>query len=73
MPTNKRGSRGKCLIKGKVGGTGKSYTGEYFKKLGYNALFVVGTNQLSQEKECEAITLNKFFSPYGERRRTTNI
>ena len=53
---------GKCLIKGKVGGTGKSYTGEYFKKLGYNALFVVGTNQLSQEKECEAITLNKFFS-----------
>ena len=53
---------GKCLIKGKVGGTGKSYIGEYFKKLGHNALFVVPTNQLSQEKENQAITLNRFFS-----------
>ena len=53
---------GKCLIRGKVGGTGKSYIGEYFQKMGFDVLFVVPTNSLSQEKENEAITLNKFFS-----------
>ena len=53
---------GKCLIRGKVGGTGKSYIGEYFKNMGFDVLLVVPTNSLSQEKENEAITLNKFFS-----------
>ena len=53
---------GKCLIRGKVGGTGKSYIEEYFKKLGFNALFVLPTNSLSQEKENEAVILNKFLA-----------
>ena len=50
------------VIRARFAGSGKSYICEYFKKLGYNVLFVVPTNQLSQEKECDAITLNKFFS-----------
>ena len=50
------------MIRARFAGSGKSYICEYFKKLGYNVLFVVPTNQLSQEKECDAITLNKFFS-----------
>ena len=53
---------GKYLIRGKVGGTGRSYIVEYFKKLGFNTLFVVPTNSLSQEKENEAVTLNKFLA-----------
>ena len=56
---------GKCLIRGTVAGTHKSYMGEQFKNLGYttggglginkvnpyNVLFVVPTNSRSQEKE----------------------
>ena len=53
---------GKCLIRARFAGSGKSYIGEYFQKLGYNVLFVVPTNRLLQEKEVEATTYNKFFS-----------
>ena len=53
---------GKCLIRARFAGGGKSYIGEYFQKLGYNVLFVVPTNRLLQEKEVEATTYNKFFS-----------
>ena len=51
-----------CMIKGDVAGTGKSYIGKYFKKLGYNVLFVVPTNFLGQQCDCESTTANKFFS-----------
>ena len=53
---------GKCLIRVRFAGSGKSYVGEYFQKLGYNVLFVVPTHRLLQEKEVEAKTYNKFFS-----------
>ena len=53
---------GKCLIRARFPGSGKSYIGEYFQKMGYNVLFVVPTNRLLQEKEVEATTYNKFFS-----------
>ena len=53
---------GKCLIRARFAGSGKSYIGEYFQKLGYNVLFVVPTNRLLQEKQVEATTYNKFFS-----------
>ena len=39
---------GKCLIRARFAGSGKSYIGEYFQKLGYNVLFVVPTNRLLQ-------------------------
>ena len=51
-----------CLIRARYAGSGKSYIGEYFQKLGYNVLFVVPTNRLLQEKEVNATTYNKFFS-----------
>ena len=51
-----------CLIRARFAGSGKSYIGEYFQKMGYNVLFVVPTNRLLQEKEVEATTYNKFFS-----------
>ena len=54
--------RNPCLIRARYAGSGKSYTGEYFQKLGYNVLFVVPTNRLLQEKEVEATTYNKLFS-----------
>ena len=53
---------GKCLIRARFAGSGKSYIGEYFQKLGYNVLFVVPTNRLLQEKEVEATTYNKFLA-----------
>ena len=54
---------GGCVfIKGRVPGTGKSYIGEYMKKLGYNVLFVVPNNKQLQEVKSEAVTYNKFFS-----------
>ena len=56
------GCGGKCLIRARFAGSGKSYIGEYFQKLGYNVLFVVPTNRLLQEKDVEATTYNKFFS-----------
>ena len=54
--------RNSVIIRGKFPGTGKSYVGEYFQKMGKNVLFVVPTNRLLQEKEVEATTYNKFFS-----------
>ena len=54
--------RSPVIIRGKFPGTGKSYIGEYFQKMGKNVLFVVPTNRLLQEKEVEATTYNKFFS-----------
>ena len=52
----------RCLIRAKYAGSGKSHIGKYFNKLGYNTLFVVPQNMLKQEVDCEAETLNKFFS-----------
>ena len=54
--------RSPVIIRGKFPGTGKSYIGEYFQKMGKNLLFVVPTNRLLKEKEVEATTYNKFFS-----------
>ena len=54
--------RNLVIVRGKFPGTGKSYIGEYFQKMGKNVLFVVPTNRLLQEKEVEATTYNKFFS-----------
>ena len=51
-----------CLIKAKLAGSGKSYIGTYFQRLGYNVLFVCPNNKQIQEVEVEATTLNKFFS-----------
>ena len=50
------------LIKAKLAGSGKSYIGEYMKKLGYTVLFACPNNKQKQETEADAITLNKFFS-----------
>ena len=52
----------RCLIRAKYAGSGKSHIGKYFNKLGYNTLFVVPQNMLKQEVECDAETLNTFFS-----------
>ena len=54
--------RNPVIIRGKFPGTGKSYIGEFFQKMGKNVLFVVPTKRLLQEKEVEATTYNKFFS-----------
>ena len=51
-----------CLITAKFPGSGKSHICKQFEKLGYNTLFVVPQNMLTQEIEGFAITLNKFFS-----------
>ena len=50
------------MIKAEYGGSGKSYIAKYFAKLGKKVLFVVGTNHLGQNCECESATVNKFFS-----------
>ena len=49
------------IIRAKFAGSGKSYIGQYFNKLGKNVLFVVPHNRLSQEIEGEATTYNMFF------------
>ena len=49
--------RNPVIIRGKFPGTGKSYIGEYFQKMGKNASFVVPTSRLLQET-----TYNKFFN-----------
>ena len=54
--------RNPVIIRARFAGSGKSYIGEYFQKMGKNVLFVVPTNRLLQEKEVEATTYNKFFS-----------
>ena len=50
-----------CMIRAKFAGSGKSYIGQYFKKLGKNVLFIVPHNRLSQEIDGEATTYNMFF------------
>ena len=49
-----------CMIRAKFAGSGKSYIGQYLNKMGYNVLFVVPHNRLSQEIEGKATTLNMF-------------
>ena len=51
-----------CIIRAKYPGSGKSFLGQHLNKMGYNVLFVVPHNRLSQEIEGEATTLNMFFS-----------
>eukprot|EP00438_Fugacium_kawagutii_P025372 Skav203192 [mRNA] locus=scaffold3430:4676:8188:+ [translate_table: standard] len=50
------------MIRAKYAGSGKSYIGKHFEKMGYRTLFVVPQNMLKQECDCEAVTLNTFFS-----------
>ena len=50
------------MIRAKFAGSGKSYIGKHFQKMGYNTLFVVPQNMLKQEVDCEAVTQNTFFS-----------
>ena len=50
-----------CVIREKFAGSGKSYIGQYFKKMGKNVLFVVPHNRLSQEIEGDSTTYNMFF------------
>ena len=50
-----------CMIRAKFAGSGKSYIGQYFKKMGKNVLFVVPHNRLSQEIEGDSTTYNMFF------------
>ena len=52
----------KCMVRAKYAGSGKSYIGKHFQKMGYNTLFVVPQNMLKQEVDCEAVTQNTFFS-----------
>ena len=51
-----------CIIRARYPGSGKSFLGQHINKMGYNVLFVVPHNRLSQEIEGEATTLNMFFS-----------
>lgn len=61
----------KVLIKSKFAGGGKSYIAKHLSEK-YKALFVVPTNNLKQECEVEAITINQFFGVgVGEEDRTT--
>ena len=50
------------MIRAKFAGSGKSFIGKYMENLGHNTLFVVPQNMLKQEIECEAVTVNTFFS-----------
>ena len=55
------------MIRGLYAGSGKSYIPEWMAQNGYRVLFVIGTNNLTQEVSGEAITVNKFFSiNFGE-------
>ena len=55
------------IIRSKYAGGGKSHIAKHFSKLGYNTLFVVPQNSLSQNIDDEAITSNKFFAiPVGD-------
>ena len=49
-----------CMIRAKFAGSGKSYIGQYFKKVHKQILFVVPQNRLSQEIEGDATTYNMF-------------
>ena len=62
-------SNRRLMIRGDVPGTGKSYICKHLQEKGYNVLFVVPTNNLKQECEVEAMTINKFFGiSYGDER-----
>ena len=62
--TNKR-----LLIRASLPGSGKSYICKHLQNRNYTVLFVVPTNNLKQECEAEAMTINKFFGiSYGDER-----
>ena len=50
------------MIRSKYAGGGKSHIAKHFSKLGYNTLFVVPQNSLSQNIDDDAVTTNKFFA-----------
>ena len=55
------------IIRSKYAGGGKSHIAKHFSKLDYKTLFVVPQNSLSQNRDDEAITTNKFFAiPVGD-------
>ena len=54
--------RKRMMLRAKYPGSGKSYIGKHLQKMGYETLFVVPQNMLKQEIDCDAETLNKFFS-----------
>ena len=59
---NKIVEKRRVMIRARFAGSGKSFIGKYMENLGYNTLFVVPQNMLKQEIECEAVTVNTFFS-----------
>ena len=55
------------MIRSKHAGCGKSHIAKHFSKLGYNTLFVVPQNSLSQNIDNDAVMTNKFFAiPVGD-------
>ena len=54
--------RKRMMLRAKYAGSGKSFIGKHLQKMGYETLFVVPQNMLKQEIDCDAETLNKFFS-----------
>jgi hypothetical protein len=50
------------MLRARYAGSGKSFIGKHLQMMGYNTLFVVPQNVLKQEIECDATTLNTFFS-----------
>ena len=60
--TNKR-----LMIRASLPGSGKPYICKHLQNRNYQVLFVVPTNNLKQECEAEAMTINKFFGlSYGD-------
>ena len=58
------------MIRSKFAGGGKSHIAKYMSNLGYNTLFVVPNNSLSQDIKNDAVTVNKFFAiPVGDGER----
>ena len=49
------------MIRAKYAESGKSYICKHVEKMGYKTLFIVPQNMLTQDIECEAVTLNVFF------------
>ena len=54
--------RKRMMLRAKYAGSGKSFMGKHLQKMGYKTLFVAPQNMLKQEIDCDAETLNKFFS-----------
>ena len=50
------------MLRAKYADSGKSFVGKHLQKMGYNTLFVVPQNMLKQDIDCDAETLNIFFS-----------